>query len=130
LPFAMQNLLIAISHNYFSVIQQANCILGQSDIVKGTITIKQFNTYPRVVISGKVTGLTPGLHGFHVHEYGDLTDGCTSFGGHYNPFERTHGMLIISYTLLQTAFFPLGVSKDSLISSFQSGLLVADHDIL
>ncbi|XP_045195355.2 uncharacterized protein LOC123550919 isoform X2 [Mercenaria mercenaria] len=30
-------------------------------------------------------------HGIHVHEYGDMTDGCESMGGHYNPFGNTHG---------------------------------------
>ncbi|XP_046361270.2 superoxide dismutase [Cu-Zn]-like [Haliotis rufescens] len=30
-------------------------------------------------------------HGYHVHQYGDLSDGCTSTGGHYNPFNMTHG---------------------------------------
>ena len=25
-------------------------------------------------------------HGFHIHEYGDLSDGCASCGGHYNPY--------------------------------------------
>lgn len=27
----------------------------------------------------------------HIHEYGDLTKGCTSTGGHYNPFNKKHG---------------------------------------
>ena len=42
-------------------------------------------------ISGKVTGLQPGLHGFHVHQYGDRTNGCTSTGGHWNPKGLEHG---------------------------------------
>jgi len=30
-------------------------------------------------------------HGFHIHEYGDLSQGCASAGGHYNPFGVFHG---------------------------------------
>ncbi|XP_046563195.1 superoxide dismutase [Cu-Zn], chloroplastic-like [Haliotis rubra] len=30
-------------------------------------------------------------HGFHVHQFGDLTDGCQSFGGHFDPDDVTHG---------------------------------------
>jgi Cu-Zn family superoxide dismutase len=44
----------------------------------------------RTYIEGCITGLTPGLHGFH-NEYGDLTDGCTSACAHYNPFHQVHG---------------------------------------
>ena len=42
-------------------------------------------------ISYHVTGLTPGLHGFHVHEKADFSNGCLSAGGHYNPFKKNHG---------------------------------------
>ncbi|KAI3846155.1 hypothetical protein MKW92_033281 [Papaver armeniacum] len=31
-------------------------------------------------INGKITGLTPGLHGFHIHALGDTTNGCNSTG--------------------------------------------------
>ena len=31
------------------------------------------------------------LHGLHVHEFGDLSMGCQSAGGHYNPFDVVHG---------------------------------------
>ena len=34
-----------------------------------------------------------GEHGFHVHEYGDLTDGCESACAHFNPDGETHGGL-------------------------------------
>ncbi|MCI0464722.1 MAG: superoxide dismutase family protein [Gemmataceae bacterium] len=45
-----------------------------------------------VHVKGKITGLTPGLHGFHVHEYGDLTDDKgMSTGGHFDPDKTKHG---------------------------------------
>ena len=31
-------------------------------------------------VTGTVSGLKPGLHGFHVHEFGDTTNGCMSTG--------------------------------------------------
>lgn len=35
------------------------------------------------------------LHGFHIHQYGDMTNGCQSMGGHYNPFDQLHGSRVI-----------------------------------
>jgi Cu-Zn family superoxide dismutase len=31
-------------------------------------------------VTGSVSGLKPGLHGFHVHALGDTTNGCMSTG--------------------------------------------------
>jgi Cu-Zn family superoxide dismutase len=43
-----------------------------------------------VHVTGTVSGLTPGKHGFHVHEFGDCTDPDCS-GGHFNPTNMPHG---------------------------------------
>ena len=68
---------------------QGICILGQSSKVKGTLILTQ-HAYG-VRITGKITGLSKGKHGFHVHKYGDESDGCIGYGGHWNPFKRNHG---------------------------------------
>merc|ERR1712151_1295054 len=44
-----------------------------------------------IEIEYEIKGLTPGLHGFHVHEKADFSNGCTSAGPHYNPFKKLHG---------------------------------------
>jgi len=46
----------------------------------------------RVKVVGKVTGLPPGDHGFHIHQNGDCSaaDG-SSAGDHFAPHGRPHG---------------------------------------
>ncbi|GMK56127.1 hypothetical protein CspeluHIS016_0211830 [Cutaneotrichosporon spelunceum] len=46
----------------------------------------------KMTVTGEIRNLSPNtLHGFHIHEFGDLSDGCTSTGAHYNPFGHQHG---------------------------------------
>jgi len=71
----------------------ALCELEHSDSVKGTILLRQFEAGTGTVIVGRITGLKPGEHGFHIHEFGDLSDGCDSAGAHYNPDNVNHGDL-------------------------------------
>lgn len=58
--------------------------------VEGVIRLTQ--TTKGLRLSGEVRGLTPGKHGFHIHEYGDLrsADG-KSAGAHYAPQGHKHG---------------------------------------
>ena len=68
----------------------AQCELQHSDTVKGSILFMQAPGTP-TLIKGKITGLQPGKHGFHIHEFGDMSKGCESMGGHYNPDGVDHG---------------------------------------
>lgn len=45
-----------------------------------------------ILVEGRIEGLSPGPHGFHVHQFGDLRAGDgTSAGGHFNPKGKPHG---------------------------------------
>jgi Cu-Zn family superoxide dismutase len=70
----------------------AQCELQHSDSVKGYILLIQAPGTP-TLIKGTITGLQPGEHGFHIHEFGDMSDGCKSMGAHYNPDGVDHGHL-------------------------------------
>ena len=57
----------------------------RSDAVTGTVTFSQVSPTAPVRLAVNITGLKPGLHGFHVHQLGDTSGGCGSMGGHFNP---------------------------------------------
>lgn len=44
-----------------------------------------------VQVSVDLTGVPPGVHGFHVHEKGDCGDNGMAAGGHFNPMAVAHG---------------------------------------
>nr|XP_016449718.1 PREDICTED: superoxide dismutase [Cu-Zn] isoform X1 [Nicotiana tabacum]XP_016449719.1 PREDICTED: superoxide dismutase [Cu-Zn] isoform X1 [Nicotiana tabacum]XP_016449720.1 PREDICTED: superoxide dismutase [Cu-Zn] isoform X1 [Nicotiana tabacum] len=69
---------------------KAVAVLSSSEGVSGTIFFTQDGDAPTTV-TGNVSGLKPGLHGFHVHALGDTTNGCMSTGPHYNPAGKEHG---------------------------------------
>ncbi|CAH0556027.1 unnamed protein product [Brassicogethes aeneus] len=67
----------------------ANVVL-KTDTVSGVVTFTQIDD-KTVSIEGSISGLKPGKHGFHVHAKGDLSNGCASAAGHFNPLNKTHG---------------------------------------
>ncbi len=57
--------------------------------VTGTVSFTKVEGGVRIVAD--VEGLTPGEHGFHVHEFGDCSaPDATSAGPHYNPGKHQH----------------------------------------
>ena len=58
--------------------------------VTGTVTFTEVEDGVRV--DADIHGLTPGKHGFHVHEFGDCgAPDAISAGGHFNPTNKPHG---------------------------------------
>ena len=60
--------------------------------IKGTVLFTEDLKNNTVIIQIKLSGLKKnGLHGFHIHESGDLTSKCESMCAHFNPTGKTHG---------------------------------------
>jgi Cu-Zn family superoxide dismutase len=61
--------------------------------IKGTVRfIQPPTTAPVVSVQVELQGLKKnGVHGFHIHEYGDMSDQCTSMCSHFNPTNSNHG---------------------------------------
>ena len=59
--------------------------------VIGSITLTE--TPQGVLLTGDLTGLPPGPHGFHFHAVGRCEPPFTSAGGHFNPDNKKHGFL-------------------------------------
>ncbi|KAG6631929.1 superoxide dismutase [Cu-Zn], chloroplastic [Carya illinoinensis] len=74
----------------FAATRKAVAVLKGNSNVEGVVTLTQEDDGPTTV-NVRITGLTPGPHGFHLHEYGDTTNGCISTGAHFNPNNLTHG---------------------------------------
>lgn len=67
-------------------ITRAICVLHptQGSNVHGTVTFTAVDG--AVLVVADIQGLTPGRHGFHVHEFGDCSaPDASSAGSHWNP---------------------------------------------
>ena len=85
---------VAMGNSPATTILKAKATISGPNGVSGTVVFVQFGSgiLPTVQVLATVTGLTPGLHGFHIHENGscDNTPGppVVQFGGaggHYDP---------------------------------------------
>ncbi|XP_073278182.1 superoxide dismutase [Cu-Zn] 2-like [Primulina huaijiensis] len=68
-------------------------ISGANNDVRGAVHFIQRTTAcgEGTQVKGRISGLNPGLHAFHIHALGDTTNGCISTGPHFNPLKKDHG---------------------------------------
>jgi len=60
--------------------------------IQGTVMFTEDLKTGLVIIDINLEGLKKNaLHGFHVHESGDMTSKCESMCAHFNPYNKTHG---------------------------------------
>ncbi|XP_069801770.1 superoxide dismutase [Cu-Zn] [Dendropsophus ebraccatus] len=67
---------------------KAICVLKGTENVEGVVYFDQEGDV--VTVKGTIKGLKDGLHGFHIHAFGDNTNGCVSAGPHFNPHGKNH----------------------------------------
>lgn len=80
-----------MDHNHGGSNATAELVAISGSQVHGTLHLVQHDN-SNVLIKGRVTGLTPGKHGFHIHVNGncDSPDGMSA-GGHFAPSGGPHG---------------------------------------
>ena len=60
--------------------------------IKGLVYFTEDVTNDTVIMDIHIEGLKKNaLHGFHIHEYGDMSDECESMCAHFNPYGKQHG---------------------------------------
>uniref|UniRef100_A0A6B0UYH1 Superoxide dismutase [Cu-Zn] n=1 Tax=Ixodes ricinus TaxID=34613 RepID=A0A6B0UYH1_IXORI len=89
LPFLLSLGLLLWTADVGVSVEDAICVLNTTNI-SGFVRFVQTSNWS-VEVTVNVTGLPPGSHGFHVHRFGDITKGCASAGGHFNPLSMYHG---------------------------------------
>jgi len=58
--------------------------------IQGTVVFTENNDIVNIDID--ICGLKKNAqHGFHIHEYGDMSEECSSMCAHFNPYNKTHG---------------------------------------
>lgn len=73
-------------------ILEAKADIWSNKIYCGQVYFSQFIKSPNTNVYVKLENIyPPGEHGFHVHESGDMSQGCESMGPHYNPTNSNHG---------------------------------------
>ncbi|XP_072901774.1 superoxide dismutase [Cu-Zn]-like [Hemitrygon akajei] len=73
------------------VVPMAICVLKGPGGITGIINLKAGEGGHTTIVTGEISGLTPGKHGLHVHSFGDISKGSACTGPHFNPCNEQHG---------------------------------------
>lgn len=93
--------LVLVTVGCTSATKYATCAVAPNsatpdiaDQVKGTVSFQQEDNSDIVSVSIDLEGFSKdnayNVHGFHVHATGDISGGCGSAGGHFNPDSNDH----------------------------------------
>lgn len=64
---------------------------GESAVKGEVVFVQRHPPAGPILIKGNLTGLSPGKHGVHIRQSGDMRQGCDKLGDHFNPYLMQHG---------------------------------------
>ena len=74
-----------------------NFIATFNEKIKGFVKFHQCSIDKEVLVLFNLYGFKPNTsHAIHIHEYGNMTNGCESLGGHLNLTNNDHGSIDIN----------------------------------
>ena len=91
LPFL--SILILLIPSAFAA--KAEAVLkgtAENSSIAGTVHFEEANG--ELKITAEVSGAPAGTHGFHIHENGSCDESGKAAGGHFNPDNVKHGLLL------------------------------------
>lgn len=92
----MKNVLLTMTALLFGACASANRPMAMTALqptsgqtAQGTVHFQELRD-GSVEVQVDLTGVAPGVHGFHVHEFGNCGDNGNAAGGHFNPTSMPH----------------------------------------
>ena len=59
--------------------------------INGIINFFEEDNYVHIIGELKSNNFKNSIHGFHIHEAGDLSEDCLGACSHFNPYNQNHG---------------------------------------